>query len=336
VNQEIPAEQWTTHGGRVDLAREAFPEAPLPWLDLSTGINPHRWPVPEELAMADAGALPAPSDLAALERTAAAALGASGAVAALPGSEIGIRMLQAIGMPGPNRHVSPGYASHAAAFHDSWAIPVTDIDAAAASGGTIILANPANPDGHLLEPEHLVAVARRMRRRGGWLIVDEAFADTMPEASVLPHLQPDDPVLVFRSFGKFFGLAGIRLGFAIGPEQIIERIRARLGGWPVSSLALAVGRAAYADAGWIAAMRARLRGEAAALDAVLARAGLAPRGACPLFRLIETEEAGALFPRLARAGILTRPFDHTPRWLRIGLPGDAEGLARLERALSDG
>lgn len=329
------ASEWMMHGGRLDLAKLRFPDAPQPWLDLSTGINPLRWPVPEGLATADLGPLPAPSALAALERAAAGAFATDAAVTALPGSEIGIRMLQAIGFPGPHRHVGPGYASHAAAFHDSRRIPVTDIDAAAAGGGTIIVANPSNPEGHRVDPEHLLAVARRLKRRGGWLIVDEAFADTLPEASVLPHRTAEDPVLVFRSFGKFFGLAGIRLGFAVGPEPMIERIRARLGSWPVSSLAIEVGRAAYADAGWIAATRAHLHDEAAALDSVLTVAGHTPRGACPLFRLIETEDAQGLFLRLARAGILTRPFDTAPRWLRLGLPGGA-GLARLERALADG
>ena len=112
--------------------------------------------------------------------------------------------------------------------------------------------------------------------------------------------------------------------------------RARLGAWPVSSAALAIGTAAYRDQAWIAATRKRLMADKAALDTVLQRHGFSPRGESPLFRLIETEDAQALFDRLARHAILTRPFDYDPRWLRLGLPGSPEGLERLDRALANG
>jgi len=142
--------------------------------------------------------------------------------------------------------------------------------------------------------------------------------------------------VIFRSFGKFFGLAGLRLGFVIGPRAVIAKFRARLGAWPVSAASIAIGTAAYRDAAWIASSRADLHRWAAALDAVLARHGLAARGGCPLFRLVETDQAEALFERLARRAILTRPFDYDPRWLRLGLPGSEADLARLDTALTLG
>jgi len=172
--------------------------------------------------------------------------------------------------------------------------------------------------------------------RDGWLLVDEAFADCDPALSIAEMVGDDQRLVVFRSFGKFFGLAGVRLGFVLAPQDIVAALRERLGAWPLSAAAMAIGTAAYADRDWIAATRRRLPRAAAALDAVLVRRGHRPVGACPLFRLIERPDAHARFEQLARCAILTRPFADQPHWLRIGLPADAAALARLETALADG
>jgi cobalamin biosynthesis protein CobC len=237
---------------------------------------------------------------------------------------VGRRLLGVLGCPGPVRYVLPAYRSHR--LPGARPIPIDGLEEEARAGGTILLANPNNPDGRLLAPERLLAAARMLGERGGLLVVDEAFADAVPGASVLPALR-DEPVLVLRSFGKFFGLAGVRLGYACGAGA--ERLRGVLGSWPVSATALAWGAAAYADAPWIAAEPARLLAQAAALDGVLREAGLEPVGACPLFRLVRADGA-ALFGRLAEAGILTRPFAEAPRWLRLGLTAE---LDRLRAAL---
>ena len=153
---------------------------------------------------------------------------------------------------------------------------------------------------------------------------------------MVPHLTPSDRVIVLRSFGKTFGLPGIRLGFMIaGPAQVAA-VRARLGRWPVSASALAYGTAAYRDTGWLDATRNAIAVRAARLDAVLARHGLRATGECPLFRLVATDHAPTLFERLAHAGILTRAFAYDRRWLRLGLPGDEEAFERLDRALARG
>lgn len=325
---------WTEHGGRIDAARARYSDAPRPWLDLSTGINPRPWPGAGGLVV-DQAALPSPEALAALETVAGAWFGAAGSgVAALPGSEIGLRLLRTLALPGPYRHVAPCYGSHRVALPGSAPIGIEALADEAGRGGTILLANPNNPDGRVLAPADLLAAARALRARRGWLIVDEAFAEAVAGASVVPALAAGDPVLVLRSFGKFFGLAGVRLGFLVGREEMVAPIRNLLGSWPVSATALAVGRAAYADRGWAAGMQKDLSAMAAALDEILRRHGLGPRGECPLFRLVEN--APGLFDRLARQGILTRPFDDTPGWLRIGLPGDEAALARLDAALGGG
>lgn len=324
----------TFHGGRIDAAARRFPEAPGPWLDLSTGINPHRW-TPSGPVAIDQGPLPSVEALAALEQAAADAFGAAGcSIAALPGSEIGLRLLATLDLPRPFRVVAPSYRTHGEALAEAVAIDAAQV--ADVADGTLLLANPNNPDGRSVPAAGLVALGRRIAAAGGVLVVDEAFADAVPGASVVPLLEDGDRILVLRSFGKMYGLAGVRLGFALGAGDLVARLSAMLGSWPVSATAIALGTAAYRDVRWIEEMRGRLVVEAAARDAVLRRHGLEPRGACPLFTLVETEDAASLFERLGRAGILTRPFDHAPNWLRFGLPGDTAALARLDEALGGG
>jgi cobalamin biosynthetic protein CobC len=323
------------HGGNLEAARRAFGGARADWLDLSTGINPHRWPGADTIAI-DWSRLPEPDAVTALEAAAAAHFGTDPAyVCALPGSEIGLRLLGDV-LPGDAVHVAPGYGTHAEAFAHALAIEVDEIEREARAGSTILLANPNNPDGRRIAPGRLIEIARLLEQRGGWLIVDEAFADTDGETSLAPYVAPDLPLVLFRSFGKFFGLAGVRLGFVIGPEPILAAYREALGAWPVSAAAIAIGTAAYHDRAWIETMRSRLTTDAAALDALLARHAHRPIGTCPLFRLIETPDAPALFEKLTHSAILTRPFAERRDWLRFGLPGDAGAYDRLDRALSRG
>lgn len=317
---------FTWHGGGIAVARAHFGDGP--WLDLSTGINPHAYPT-GGIAI-DWRALPAQQALDGLERAAAAFFGCDPAyVCALPGTETGLRLVGGM-LDGPAFHRAPGYRTHAEMLPGSRPCDSPQ----AADGATLILANPHNPDGRLLDRD---AVSALVARRGaGWLIVDEAFADCHPQASLAAEVRDGRRLMLFRSFGKFFGLAGLRLGFLIAPRAMVATVRARLGAWPLSAAAIAIGTAAYADGPWIAAMRGRLQRDAAGLDAVLRAAGLDPMGACPLFRLVETPSAAALFDRLARQAILTRPFAEDPRRLRFGLPGSAEALDRLAAALRHG
>lgn len=330
-----PAAVLTYHGGRAEAAARLYPDAPRPWLDLSTGINPAAWEG-EAISIAALRTLPSPDELSALLEAAAAAFGASEtAIAALPGSEVGLRTLAGLTLPKPWHVVSPSYRTHAAALPGAMLIEAAEVERVAQGGGTLLLANPNNPDGRCWPAARLLTLARTIAAQGGVLVIDEAFAESVPGASVLPLLARDDRVLVFRSFGKFFGLAGVRLGFVCGAAALVGAIAARLGSWPVSTLALRLGIAAYRDGEWIDATRERLRAAAAALDAVLVGHGLTPQGDCPLFRLVEHRSAPLLFERLARAGILVRPFNEVPERLRFGLPGDPAALHRLDAALGD-
>ncbi|BCA61651.1 hypothetical protein HMP09_0885 [Sphingomonas sp. HMP9] len=318
------------HGGRIDLAAARYPNAPRPWLDLSTGINPCPWPI-EIAPTVDLHSLPSPAAIADLEATAAAVFGTTAdRVVALPGSELGLRTLTALDLPTPARFIVPSYATHAEAIDRSVPIARDAIDTV--TDGTLLLANPNNPDGRRDVPQRLLDIARN----GAFLIVDEAFADVAPDSSIIPLLRPTDRAIIFRSFGKFFGLPGVRLGFMIAPPEHVSAMRQRLGSWPISGHAVAYGTAAYQDADWIAASRVSILDRATRLDVMLARHGLQARGECPLFRLIETDAAQALFERLAQAGILTRTFDHAPCWLRMGIPGTDAAFTRLDEALGDG
>jgi len=320
---------WTWHGGGLGAARRHFGEGD--WLDLSTGINPHPWSGVDTLAI-DWQRLPEPHALADLEAAAAAYFGLDPRhVCAVPGTEIGLRLAGRL-IGGPACYMAPTYRTHGDMIPD--AAPLTR-DAVDACPGTLILANPNNPDGRIWTPGQLCDLLDR-RAEGAWLLLDEAFADVDPALGLVGAIDDRCRLLIFRSFGKFFGLAGVRLGFVLGPEVMLTRIRAALGAWPLSSGAIAIGSAAYRDQSWIAAMRTRLYEEAAALDEILAAAGHRAIGICPLFRLIEVPDGMALFERLARYAILTRPFAEQPCWLRIGLPPDASARVRLAAALSDG
>jgi cobalamin biosynthetic protein CobC len=324
---------WTYHGGRLSEAKAHFGDAGELWLDLSTGINPHAWPGAAAMSI-DWQALPDVRALADLELAAACYFGVEGAnICALPGTEIGLRMLGDM-LAGATVHVVPSYRTHAEMFGQSR--PVNADEVTECTGTTVLLANPNNPDGRITPRDRLLAKLDQLGGSPHWLVIDEAFADTSPDISLASHVGDARRLIILRSFGKFFGLAGLRLGFVLGPRAVIAQFRERLGSWPVSAAALAIGNAAYLDGEWIAGMRLRLRNEAAALDKMLTSHGIKPTGDCPLFRLIETEDAGALFERLARRSILTRPFAGQPRWLRLGLPADGHALARLDEALADG
>ncbi|MBB5707977.1 threonine-phosphate decarboxylase [Sphingopyxis panaciterrulae] len=325
------SEPWTWHGGGLSAAKHRFGTGSESWIDLSTGINPNPWPDADGVEI-DWGRLPEHDAIAGLEAVAAAYFGvAAHQVCVVPGTEIGLRLVGAL-LGGEARYAAPGYRTHGEMISGAMA---TDPDGIERHGGSIILANPNNPDGRIVPPAMLREL---LASRGGtgWLLVDEAFADFDPALSIAPAVNDDARLILFRSFGKFFGLAGVRLGFVLGPGPVLHDLRALLGAWPVSTAAVAIGTAAYADADWIAATRRRLPGQAAALDALLREAGYAPVGACPLFRLVETTDARALFERLARHAILTRPFTDEPQWLRFGLPTDEAALPRLKAALSDG
>jgi cobalamin biosynthetic protein CobC len=322
----------TYHGGALEVARQLAPGAPEPWIDLSTGINPHAYPSPD-LGLEAWSRLPEGGALARLEAAAAVRYGTSaGNVIAGPGSQALIQALARILPHGTVGALAPTYGGFASAFAAA-GVHVVEAERLKDMEGldVAIVVNPNNPDGRIISRAALLDLRERLARRAGVLIVDEAFADFDPEESLAPTLPAN--AVVLRSFGKAYGLAGLRLGFAVASPDIVSSLRAALGPWPVSGPAIAIGARALADSDWFEAMRARLGGDAARLDALLRGAGWRITGGTRLFRLAVHAEASAAFLRLLAAGILTRPFADASDRLRFGIPGDENTWERLAAAL---
>ena len=314
--------EFRRHGGRLEAAAALFPDAPRPWLDLSTGVNPRPYPL-RRVPRAALARLPDPRETVAAEAAAARAFGAAPeAVVSVPGSEAALRLLPRL-IGARSVAIAPAtYGGHAEAWREAGAEIVRDPVGADAW----VAVNPNNPDGALTPKADLLASAERR-----WTIVDEAFVDAQPDDSLAP--QAGGRLVVLRSFGKFYGLPGLRLGFVVADPGLIAKIRLAQGDWPVGAEAVAAARAAYADTDWAAAARARLARDAKRLDALLRGAGLPPTMGTSLFRLAHAPDASALFLRLAQAGILCRPFDDAHR-LRFGLPGTPRAWTRLAQALT--
>lgn len=303
------------HGGGIDAAAARWGGARGDWLDLSTGINPVPYPV-GGLEAGDWTALPDRGAMAALEAAARAFWGVPEglAVIAAPGASALIARMPGL-VPGCDVYVpGPTYNEHAAAFRAAGARVVDD-----PAAPVHVLVHPNNPDGRVWPAE---AVGGRVLT-----VVDESFCDVMPEASHVARA--GEGVVVLKSFGKFWGLAGLRLGFAIGPADLIGRLEEMLGPWPVSGPALRVGAAALRDAGWAEATRARLRADGARLDRLV---GAPVVGGTTLFRLYDVGNAAAWQERLARGRVWSRVFPYSDRWLRLGLPAP-DRWAQLEAAL---
>jgi cobalamin biosynthetic protein CobC len=306
------------------------------WLDLSTGINPVPYPIPE-LSPETLTRLPSRSALAALIDAARVAYGVPAGInlIAAPGTELAIRLLPQVAPEGDVAIVSPTYGSHADAWRKAGrrVSEIESIEAVPSSAAIVVVGNPNNPNGRTAEPTPLAELARKLGERGGLLVVDEAFADVAPEVSIIPQVT-DLPALVLRSLGKFYGLPGLRLGFVAGPHAIVDRLAALLGDWPVSGPAIAIGTASLRDKKWRATTRERLKKDMARLHGLLAGGGLAIRGGTDLFALVETPDATRLHDGLARHGIWTRVFAERPNWIRVGLPGSDADFDRLDRALT--
>jgi cobalamin biosynthetic protein CobC len=324
------------HGGDLSAARRLFPGAAEPFVDLSTGINPNPYPVPRLPADIFAR-LPDAAATARLATAAAKYYGAPSAahIVAAPGTQILLPLVVGLVRPGRAAILSPTYNEHARAakLAGHVVVQVGEFDALG-NADLAVVTNPNSPDGRLIDRDRLIALAGKLRPRGGVVVVDEAFMDAWPSGASLAGEVARGNVVVLRSFGKFFGLAGIRLGFALLDRPMAARLAAVLGPWAVSGPALAVGAAALADTAWIERTRSQLSAASQRLDTMLLDAGLAIAGGTTLFRLVRTQAASALFHHLGRAGILVRAFPDNATWLRFGLPAGEDDWRRLQNALA--
>ncbi len=326
------------HGGRLRAAALQYGIPANDWLDLSAAINPVAFPV---------GDMPAdiwqrlPEDDDGLEHCAARFYG-NNTLLAVAGSQAAIQVLPSL--INHNRHgnplrvgvLTPTYNEHPHAWQQAGhtLVPLTSatIDSQLDALDALVLVNPNNPTGEQLSRSTLLQWHQRLAAHGGWLVVDEAFADAAPQHSLMQdaHLPG---LIVLRSLGKFFGLAGARVGFVFAQQALLHALRKRLGPWPISHPSRIAAMRALADIRWQQQQRQQLPRLSQRLSALLSAHGLAPCGGCALFQWIQTEQAAAIHQQLAQQGILTRLY-REPASLRLGLPAHEDDWQRLAIALA--
>ena len=306
------------HGGGLDGAMALYGGARRDWIDLSTGINPNPYAV-SGLQPSDWTDLPDHGAFRRLSDAARAFWGVPDGAAILPapGASALIARIPALTATGRVQITRPTYNEHAAAFAaQGWAVQDTG------PADARVIVHPNNPDGRIWRATDADAPLT---------VIDESFCDVTPEVSLI-HLSQRPGVIVLKSFGKFWGLAGLRLGFAIGQPDLIARLNDLTGPWAVSGAALRIGAQALQDRDWAEATRARLAKDAARLDQIVTGKGARLVGGTSLFRLYDVDNAPAWQDRLAQARIWSRIFPYSNTFLRLGLPPD-EGWARLRAAL---
>lgn len=319
------------HGGKL---REAIRRhGGSDWIDLSTGINPAGYPVPQ--LAPDAWQRLPEADPALVD----AACDYYGAPCLLPvaGTQAAIQSLPRLRAPARVSVAAPSYAEHAHHWgrhgHTMRQVPYLELDAAVRDSDVVVICNPNNPTGETVAPEQLLAWHARLAARGGWLVVDEAFGDTAPELGIAAHA--DRPgLIVLRSVGKFFGLAGLRLGFVAAQPALLAELEDMLGPWAVSGPAQEIALAALRDRGWQAATRERLARDGHRMRRLLAAHGI-QAGGTPLFHWWPEQRPEAFHEHMARRAIWVRLFPQAARGIRLGLPARAAHWNRIEQALRE-
>jgi len=323
------------HGGNLREAALRFGRAQEDWLDLSTGINPRWYPVP---ALSGNAWHRLPEADPALVLAAAAYYGAP-LMLAVAGTQAAIQALPRLRPPARVIVAAPSYAEHAQHWalhgHALRQLPYAELDAAVNSNDcdVMVLCNPNNPTGASVPPERLLEWAGRLAARGGWLVVDEAFGDTASGQSVAAHTAQAG-LIVLRSVGKFFGLAGLRLGFVAAHPDLLNGLADLLGPWTVSGPAQQIALAALSDQGWQNSTRAQLLADGERLRRLLAEHDIAATGSA-LFQWWPEALPEAFWLHMAERGIWVRLFRDAARGIRLGLPPDEAGWRRLSLALNE-
>lgn len=324
------------HGGRLRLAAQQYGIAIDEWLDLSTGINPQNYPIP---AIDPLYWQRLPEENDGLEQAAANYYGNS-RLLVLPGSQAAIQTLPVLFKTAVVACVAPVYEEHphawAKAGHKLRRLPSLQ-RALAAMTPYVQLCSPNNPTGQHYQRDQLLDAAAQLHRRGGWLIVDEAFADADPDENIVQFAGTETApnLIVLRSLGKFFGLAGARVGFVFGAEEKLNALREMLGPWPVANPCRFVAKVALEDSAWQSEARQQLHADAKRLASVLQPLGQI--ATTPLFCTVSGGNAElpveALVAHFSKRAILVRSFEEHGR-IRFGLPYGESAWQRLQEAVS--
>ena len=321
------------HGGALDRAIDQYGGEIGDWIDLSTGINPEVFPLPF-MGPGIWNRLPGEKVLSSALHAARDYYGAArdAGIVAAPGTQALIQILPNLVAKGEVAVLGPTYQEHESSFlQASWMVSnCRRLDEIPGSAKVMVIVNPNNPDGRIVAKDTLLGLAERMDRRGGFLIVDEAFADPHPETSVAAQAGIKG-LIVLKSFGKFFGLGGMRLGFALSTPAVSQALALRLGAWAVSGPALAIATHAFSNSETLSAYMERLKARRTLLADALSDAGLVETGGTMLFSLVKHCQAHMLHDELCKRHVLTRKFSYEPQWLRLGLPLDEDAARRLRQ-----
>lgn len=319
------------HGGGVLAASRRYNIPVSDWLDLSTGLNPCGWPVPP---ISPKAWLRLPEQDDGLEAAAADYYG-SPLLLPVAGSQPAIQALPRLRRACTVGLLTTSYAEHAHAWQQQGHTVVTvepdQLETASQTLDALVLCHPNNPTGWQTSTPELLRWRSQLAERGGWLIVDEAFIDCQMEHSLIPFIGSPG-LIVLRSIGKFFGLAGARAGFVFAWPALLQQLQEELGPWTLSGPTREITQQALRDKSWQQAARQRLQQDSLRLAVLLSRFHLAPAAGTPLFQWIKQDNAQQWHIALAQQGILTRYFAR-PCSLRFGLPANENDWERLEDAL---
>ncbi|HEY6689824.1 MAG TPA: aminotransferase class I/II-fold pyridoxal phosphate-dependent enzyme [Rubrobacter sp.] len=341
------------HGAHGDLVSRSLDVHAGELLDFSQNINPLGAPrnaleAARRALYEDSGRYPDLEYIGLREALAAyLGVGAEMVVPTNGGAEALFLAARAAATGGRALVLEPTFSEYAAAARASGMEPVRRVARRREEGfgwdptsyrdvegvSVVFLCNPNNPTGDMLGRDEVLEVAARVEEAGAVLVVDEAFADFVPEISVTDMV--DGGLWVARSFTKFFAIPGLRLGCLVCDDA--GRVQALQPSWPVNAVATAAGIAAVRDRGFAEASIgevARLREDLfGALDAL---PGLRPLPGAANFLLVRGPDG--LPGRLARRGVLVRgcgPFYGLgPEYFRVAVRS-AEENGRLVAAIKE-
>ncbi|MEP2979564.1 MAG: threonine-phosphate decarboxylase CobD [Lentilitoribacter sp.] len=319
------------HGGNLERAIQTYGGSRSDWIDISTGISPFIAPIPD-LDLSSWHRLPERAVVSELAEIAKKYYASKQNCLVTSGSQFLINHLPDL-LQGDVGIVGPTYGEYAGAFarNNRSYTALSSIDDIG-DVRSLVLANPNNPDGRLYSQDELCVLAKVLKQRDGYLVVDEAFCDVCEKASML-MTDPIENLIVLKSFGKFFGLAGARIGFVFAHNEVLSRIKYLQGPWSVSGPSISVARHVLTRDGIHCELLKKISSRHGQFIQMLGRTGLKIAGGTKLFTLIEHESAANLHEHLLVEKILTRKFDYNASWLRLGLTCNEEEDLRLQQAI---
>lgn len=323
------------HGGRVLAAAKKYHIAKENWVDLSTGLNPNGWPVPK-VPTEVWQALPEDDDGL---QTAACQYYGCDACLPVAGSQVAIQILPTLRSRSKVGVISPTYAEHEYNWkqsgHDVTQVNINDVDQYINELDVLVVINPNNPTGDLIKSKQLLSWYQYLSTRGGWLIIDEAFMDVTPEHSLVSSANKPG-LIILRSMGKFFGIAGIRCGFVIADNEILQRLAKKIGPWSLTGPTRFVAKQALLDKTWQVTIIKKINESSIRLRDLLSQSGLPPKGGTALFQWLEHAYAEELYEACAEKGVLIRLYktNEATSSLRFGLPASEKQWQQLNNVLN--